>query len=121
MRALTIRPRGSRPHQGNRPRAARAGVVAMGLAFAGLASAASANQADVCYSAPVSSGQVDKLTSSITLDCPTAGHHSLAQLAQAGWSVASVQPVTVDYAVDAATQSPHSATSWMVVVQKETK
>jgi hypothetical protein len=93
----------------------------MGLAFAGLASAASANQADVCYSAPVSSGQVDKLTSSITLDCPTAGHHSLAQLAQAGWSVASVQPVTVDYAVDAATQSPHSATSWMVVVQKETK
>lgn len=91
------------------------------LIFAATSGAALAGQADVCYSIPVSSGQVDKLTSSTTLDCPTAGHHSLAQLAQAGWSVASVQPVTVDYAVDAATQSPHSATSWMVVVQKETK
>lgn len=80
-----------------------------------------ASQADVCYSPAASSSQVDKLTSSTALDCPIAGHHTLGQLAQTGWSVASVQPVTVDYAVDAATQSPHSASAWMLVIQKESK
>jgi hypothetical protein len=93
-------------------------IATIGLAVAG---PAFAGQADVCYSPSSASNEVDRLTSSTVLDCPTAGHHTLPQLAQAGWSIASVQPVTVDYSVDAATQTPRSASSWMVVVQKESR
>jgi hypothetical protein len=91
-------------------------IATIGLAVAG---PAFAGQADVCYSPAVTGGQTDRLTSSTVLDCPTAGRHTLPQLAQAGWSIASVQPAVVDYSVDAATQTPHSATSWMVVIQRE--
>lgn len=80
-----------------------------------------AGQADVCYSTPVSSAQPDPLTASTPLNCPLAGRHGLAQLAQAGWTVAAVQPAIADYSVDPATQTPRSSTSWMVVVQKESK
>jgi hypothetical protein len=90
-----------------------AGLVAAGPTFAG--------QADICYSPAITGGQTDRLTSSTVLDCPTAGRHTLPQLAQAGWSIASVQPVVVDYSVDAATQTPRSASSWMVVLQKENR
>lgn len=89
------------------------GGLSVGSAWAG--------QADVCYSAPVSSAQPDLLTASTPLNCPQAGRHGLAQLAQAGWTVVSVQPVASDYAVDPASQTPRSSTSWMVVVQKEAK
>jgi hypothetical protein len=84
-----------------------------------LSGSALAGQADICYSAATPNGLVDKLISSTPLDCPVAGRHSLAQLAQAGWSVASAQPVTVDYGVDPASQAPHSSNSWMVIIQKE--
>lgn len=82
-------------------------------------SAATAGQADVCYSSAASSDAPNKLTASTPLDCPQAGHNNLAQLAQAGWSVASVQPVVVDYGADPTTHTPRSATAWMVVVQKD--
>ena len=93
-------------------------IATIGLAVAG---PAFAGQADVCYSPASAGNQVDRLTSSTVLDCPTAGRHALPQLAQAGWSIVSVQAVVVDYSVDAATQTPHSASSWMVVVQKESR
>lgn len=86
-----------------------------------VASPAWAGQADVCYSSPVADGQTDKLTAQTPLDCPLAGHHGLAQLAQAGWTIAAVLPVTTDYRVDPATQTPHSSTSWMVTIQKDGK
>ncbi|WP_043695913.1 hypothetical protein [Luteibacter sp. 9133] len=86
-----------------------------------LSTAAFAGQADVCYSAPTTTGQADKLTSSTPLECPQAGRHSLSQLAQAGWSIAAVQPVVVDYAIDPATHTPTSASAWQVVLQKEAK
>jgi len=95
------------------------GVVA--VTWAGFAPPALAHQADICYSPAIPSGQIDKLTNSTVLDCPVAGHRNLPQLAQGGWLVAVVQPVTVDYTVDAATHSPQSATAWMVVVQKESR
>jgi hypothetical protein len=93
------------------------------IAIVGLvvASPAFAGQADICYSPAASGSQIDRLTGSTMLNCPMAGRHTLPQLAQAGWSIASVQPVVVDYGVDAATQTPHSASSWMVVVQKESR
>lgn len=94
------------------------GFVVMGWLVAGNAWA---GQADVCYSAPVPSAQPDLLTAATPLNCPMAGRHGLAQLAQAGWTVAAIQPVTTDYAVDAATQTPRSSTGWMVVIQKEIK
>ena len=84
-------------------------------------SAANAGQADVCYSPAISSDAPNKLTASTPLDCPEAGHHTLVQLAQAGWSIASVQPVVVDYGADPVTHTPRSATAWMVVVQKEAR
>jgi len=84
-------------------------------------SAATAGEADICYSPAASSEAPNKLTASMALDCPLAGHRSLSQLAQAGWSVASAQPVVVDYSADAATHTPRSATAWMVVVQKEAR
>ncbi|APG04849.1 hypothetical protein BJI69_13740 [Luteibacter rhizovicinus DSM 16549] len=93
-------------------------IATIGLAVAG---PAFAGQADVCYSPASTGNQVDRLTSSTLLDCPAAGHHTLPQLTQAGWSIASIQPVTVDYSVDAATQAPRSVTSWMMVVQKESR
>ena len=91
-------------------------IAIVGLALSG---SALAGQADVCYSVATPNGLVDKLTGATPLDCPVAGRHSLAQLAQAGWSVASAQPVTVDYSVDPANQAPHSSNSWMVIIQKE--
>lgn len=89
------------------------GSFVVGPAFAG--------QADVCYSAPVPSAQVDKLSNGTALDCPTAGRHTLPQLAEAGWSVVTVQPVVVSYNFEAGTGTPQSANSWMVVVQKGAK
>ncbi len=93
-------------------------VVAGLLAWAG---AATAGQADVCYSSPTTTGQADKLTASTPLECPQAGRHSLSQLAQAGWTIAAVQPVVVDYSVDPATHTPTSASAWQVIVQKDAK
>ncbi|MEX1826904.1 hypothetical protein [Luteibacter sp. CQ10] len=87
----------------------------------GSAVAATGSQADVCYSPAISSDAPNKLTASTTLDCPQAGHSTLTQLAQSGWSVASVQPVVVDYGADPATRTPRSTTVWMVVVQKEAR
>jgi len=78
-----------------------------------------ANQADICYSPAVADGQTGKLTAETMLNCPAAGRHTLPQLASAGWTVASVQPVVVDYQVDSAAQSPHSSSAWMLVIQKE--
>ncbi|MDF3982149.1 hypothetical protein P3W23_09125 [Luteibacter sp. PPL554] len=91
------------------------------FALLALSTAACAGQADVCYSAPTSTGQADKLTASTPLECPQAGRRSLSQLAQSGWTIAAVQPVVVDYAVDAATHTPTSASAWQIVVQKEAK
>lgn len=85
----------------------------------GSAVAATGNQADICYSPAASSDAPNKLTASTPLDCPQAGNRTLAQLAQSGWSVTSVQPVVVDYGADPATHTPRSATAWMVVVQKD--
>jgi hypothetical protein len=79
-----------------------------------------AGQADVCYSPTAPDGQAVKLTASTVLDCPTAGRHTVPQLAASGWSVASVQPVVTDYRVDAATHTPQSEAAWMVVVQRTT-
>ncbi len=118
MRALTFRPRGNRPHQKSRPRVARAGVVAMGLALLGVASAASAGQADVCYSTGAATSDAEKLTSSTPLNCPVAGTHTLAELSQGGWSVVSVQPVTTEYDPGASGDAPRSRSAWMLVIQK---
>jgi hypothetical protein len=93
--------------------------IATGLLVLG--GAAHAGQADVCYSANATGDAPDRLTSATVLDCPQAGHRTLAQLASAGWSVAAVQPVVADYAVDPATHTPRSSTAWMVVVQKESR
>lgn len=79
-----------------------------------------AGQADVCYSLAVADGQAAKLTASAVLECPNAGRHTLAQLAAAGWLVASVQPAVTNYRVDAATHTPQSESAWMVVVQRTT-
>jgi hypothetical protein len=35
-----------------------------------------------------------------------------------GWSVASIQSVVGEYSIDPATQTPHSSTTWMVVIQR---
>lgn len=91
-------------------------LTAFALIFA--SSAASAGQADVCYSASAPGDSPNKLTASTALDCPSAGRHTLPQLAQAGWSVASVQSVVVDYSPDPTTHTPRSATAWMLVIQK---
>lgn len=96
-------------------------LIVFALICFGPSAPAFANQAEVCYSSAVPAGQSDKLTGSTPLDCPVAGRHTLADLAQGGWTVASVQPVVVDYRVDPATHSPESATSWMVVVQRGAK
>lgn len=88
-------------------------VLSSGTALAG--------QADVCYSAGAPDAQVDHFTSSSPLSCPVAGQHTLTELAQAGWSIVGVQPATVDYAVDAATQAPHSRSAWLVVIQRAGK
>lgn len=81
-----------------------------------------AGSADVCYSAKnVSSLKPDVLTSSTPFHCPIAGQHTLPELAQAGWSVVTVQSQTVDYVVDPKTQMPTPAIAWMIVVQKESK
>lgn len=93
--------------------AAAAAVLLTSPAFAG--------QADVCYSAPVPSAQVDKLSNGTALDCPTAGRHTLPQLAEAGWSVVTVQPVVVSYDYASDTGGPQSASSWMVVLQRGAK
>src|SRR4051812_4124601 len=93
-------------------------IAIIGLAVAG---PAAAGQADVCYSPAAAGTQIDRLTGSTVLDCPTAGRHTLPQLAQAGWTIVTVQSVTVAYSVDAATQAPRSADSWMVVVQRESR
>lgn len=96
--------------------------LAVAFVFASLATGTAwAGQADVCYSTAVPSDQVSKLLASTPLDCPVAGRHGLAQLAQAGWSVVAVQSVVTEYAPDPATHAPGSATSWMVVVQKEAR
>ena len=95
------------------------GWIAWGLM--GMCGAATAGQADVCYSKPLPSDKTDKLTNTTLLECPLAGRLTLTQLAEAGWTVASVQPVTTEYGVDPATQAPHSATAWMLVVQKGTR
>lgn len=97
----------------------RIAAVAAGLLTC--TGAAFAGQADICYSASTTTGQADKLTSSTPLECPQAGRHSLSQLAQAGWTIAAVQPVVVDYTVDPATHTPTSASAWQIVVQKEAK
>lgn len=89
------------------------GLLVCGSAFAG--------QADICFSPAVADGQTGKLTAETMLNCSAAGRHTLPQLASAGWMVASVQPVVVDYQVDPATQAPHSSSAWMVVIQKESR
>lgn len=53
----------------------------------GSAVAATGSQADICYSPSASGDAPNKLTASTPLDCPQAGHRTLTQLAQAGWSV----------------------------------
>lgn len=94
-------------------------VISCGALVAG--GPASAGQAEVCYSAPVPSAQVDKFANATVLECPTAGRHTLPQLADAGWSVVTVQPVVVSYTYQEDTGSPQSAGSWMVVLQKGAK
>lgn len=93
-----------------------AGVVAWGALMA--SGPAFAGQAEACYSAPVPSAQADKFTNATVLDCPSAGRHTLPQLAEAGWSVVTVQPVVVSYNYESGTGGPQSASSWMVVLQK---
>jgi hypothetical protein len=86
-----------------------------------IAGAAQAGQADVCYSPTVAGDAPDRLTAATVLECPQVGRHTLAQLAQAGWSVASVQPTVVEYGTDPATHTPRSSTAWMVIVQREAR
>jgi hypothetical protein len=93
-------------------------LLAVGAWTSGFATPAFAGQADICYSANAAGDVADRLTASTPLDCPSAGHHTLSQLAQAGWSVASLQSVVVDYSPDPATHTPRSATAWMLVIQK---
>jgi hypothetical protein len=90
------------------------------LAMLVVSGAASAGQADICYSDRASGATADVLTDATPLTCPSAGRHTLPQLAQSGWSVVTVQSVVADYAPDAAGQ-PRTSTTWMVVVQKEGK
>ena len=96
-------------------------AIAFVLTATTAAGPAWASQADVCYSTPVSSSAPDRLTAATALDCPIAGRRSLTQLAQAGWSVASVAPIVTDYTLDPASKTPQSMTSWMLVVEKEAK
>ncbi|MDR6935351.1 hypothetical protein [Luteibacter sp. 3190] len=98
-----------------------AALAFFGWCMSSSAVAASAVQADVCYSPAASSDAPNKLTASTTLDCPQAGQSTLPQLAQAGWAIASVQPVVMDYGADPATHTPRSTTSWMVIIQKGAK
>lgn len=76
-----------------------------------------ARDADVCYSPNVGMGQTGLLTASTPLNCPAAGKHTLPELAQAGWTFALIQSVSVDQLPDAITKVPgHFA--WMVVIEK---
>jgi len=94
-------------------------VAFMGLLLAAcLSGTASAGQADICYSENTSSSSVNTLTNKSTLACPIAGRHTLPELAQDGWSVASIQSVVAEYSVDPATRTPQSSTTWMVVIQR---
>jgi hypothetical protein len=85
-------------------------TLSSGIALAG--------QADVCYSAGANAGDVEQLTGSTALHCPVAGTHTLQELAQSGWAVASVQPVTTDYREGASGEAPRSRSAWMLVIQK---
>jgi hypothetical protein len=93
-----------------RPAALLAMLVVSGAALAG--------QADICYSAGAATSDVEKLTSSTPLNCPAAGTHTLSELAQGGWSVVSVQPVTTEYDPGASGDAPRSRSAWMLVIQK---
>jgi hypothetical protein len=87
-------------------------LFAVSLGLLTLAPTVFAADADVCHS-PASPDPAYLLTSSTPLKCPRAGTHTLPELAQAGWTLVSVQSVTAGMA-----DPSHPTTAWLVVIEK---
>lgn len=66
---------------------------ALGIAAGFLASAATAGQAEICYSTAVDFGVVSPPTNSTVFHCPVSGSKTLPQLAAEGWSVVQMTPL----------------------------
>lgn len=63
------------------------------LAYAA-STAAVSHAAELCYSEPVAFGAPAPDASTL-FDCPTAGVHTIDQLASAGWRIGRLTPVVV--------------------------
>lgn len=60
-----------------------------------IACPALAGQADICYGPEISNLLPSAPTNSTLFNCPQAGQKTLPQLAQEGWSVVQMLPVTL--------------------------
>lgn len=70
-------------------------LAALAAATCAFALPAVAGQADICYSADEPLGGSSAPTSATLFDCPLAGaNKTLNDLAQAGWEVVQLVPVT---------------------------
>lgn len=70
-------------------------LSAVGLLLCAVAvSPAWAGQAEICYSTPVAYNNAVPPTNSTVFNCPTLGAKTLPQLAQAGWEVVQLVPVS---------------------------
>ncbi|MHB1992726.1 hypothetical protein [Metallibacterium scheffleri] len=91
-------------------------LALLSLPVLAFAAPAQGGDADVCYSPSKPDAinpQANLLTDSTVLSCPRAGKHTLPQLAQAGWSIVSVEPVATSMSVTQGTSA------WMVVIEKK--
>ncbi|MEO6687476.1 MAG: hypothetical protein ABIS07_18280 [Dokdonella sp.] len=65
------------------------------LAFAlWMPALAQAGQADICHSPTVPVQTMPQLSNTTQFSCPQAGSHTIPELAQAGWKVVQVSPMS---------------------------
>lgn len=60
-----------------------------------IADAASAGQAEICYSAPIPFASATPPTNATAFVCPVSGSKTLPELAALGWQVVQVTPNSV--------------------------
>ena len=66
-------------------------------------------QADVCYGPTVSQlGNSQPTTNATIFTCPQAGNHTIPELAQAGWQVVQMSPISL----------PNSNMADQLIIQK---
>ncbi|MEO7326864.1 MAG: hypothetical protein ABIW82_18735 [Dokdonella sp.] len=61
---------------------------------ASLPALAQAGQADVCHSPTVPVQTMPPLSNTTQFSCPQAGSHTIPELAQAGWKIVQVTPMS---------------------------